>query len=169
MAARQEILPRISSPAGTPVDQWTSDAWTANLNFIIDHAGASQADSAYDPRCAPFGAPVAGHNAPAAGRPYWNRTTNSLDFNILAPHYGPDGQVYRGFFQAQIPIAWLKCESGRRDLRASGFSIRVISEDGEEQVATTALAVRKGTLHVQAFGFHYSAPTVQIVSAPKKR
>lgn len=169
MAASQDLIPRITNPEGTPIEKWESDAWEAYLNFIIDHAGTSQADSAYDPRCADFGAPVAGHNAPGAGQPHWDHQTNSLNFNIQAPHRGPDGQVYRGFFQAQIPMSWLKCESGRRDLRASGFSIRVVSEDGEEQVATTALKARKGILYVQAFGFHYSSPTVQIVSKKKKR
>lgn len=169
MAAKQDVIPRISSPAGTPFDDWTADAWMAYLNFIIDHAGTSVLDSAYDPRCAKKGAPVAGHNAPGAGRPYWDHGSRSLNFAIQAPHHGPDGEVYRGYFQAQIPLAWLRCEARQGDLRASGFSIRVVSEDGEEQAATTSLTTRRGVLHVQAFGFHYSSPTVQLVSKKKRR
>ena len=168
MSARQDLHPRMRPIDGVPFDQWPTDAWDASLFFIIDHAGASTSDSAYDPRCAYAGAPVAGHNAPAAGRPYWNRQTNSLEFAIAAPHRGPDGDLYRGYFQAQIPISWLRCESGRKDLRANSFTIRVLSEDGEEQVATTALNVRNRTLYVQAFGFHYSSPTVQLMSKSKR-
>jgi hypothetical protein len=168
MSARQDLLPRLNPVDGVPLEEWTTDAWVASLNFIIDHAGASSFDSAYDPRCAYAGAPVAGHNAPVAGRPWWNNRTNSLDFAIIAPHRGPDGEVYRGYFQAQIPMSWLRCESGRKDLRANSFTIRVLTEDGEEQVATSALTVRNRTLFVQAFGFHYSSPTVQLVSEAKR-
>lgn len=168
MSARQDLLPRVKPLAGVPVDEWPTDAWDASLSFIIDHAGTDTSDSAYDPRCAYAGAPVAGHNAPAAGRPSWNNRTNSLDFAIMAPHRGPDGEIYRGYFQAQIPMSWLRCESGRKDLRANSFTIRVLGEDGEEQVATTALNVRNRTLYVQAFGFHYSSPTVQLLSKAKR-
>lgn len=168
MSASQDLLPRVQPVEGVPIDEWKATAWDASLSFIIDHAGTSGADSAYDPRCAKAGAPVAGHNAPAAGRPSWNNLTNSLNFAIAAPHLGPDGSVYRGYFQAKIPMAWLRCESGRTDLRASGFTIRVLSENGEEQAATTALKVVNRTLYVQAFGFHYSSPMVQLVSKPKR-
>ena len=164
LSASQDRVPRVVEPNGTPIDQWTADAWISELAFIIDHAGSSSLDSAYDPKCAPMGAPVAGQNSTAAGRPFWDQSSNSLNFNIYAPHRGPDGGIYRGLFQAQIPMSWLRCESGRSDLRANGFTISVVSEDGEEQVATTALRVRNRTLYVQAFGFHYSAPTVQLVS-----
>lgn len=167
LRARQNLRAVVSNYQNAPVEEWTSPAWDADLHFIIDHAGKDRTESAYDPRCALHGAPIGASNAWAAGQPYWDPVEKSLNFNILGPHLGPDGRLYRGHFELRFPIAWLRCQVNDPRLRLNGFVVQVIDEDGEEQVATTSLKQRRGQVTLLAYNFHYSSPTVRMVKAKK--
>ncbi len=169
LAARQMLMPLVDPLSSWPPPPgWDRPrGWDGRLYFIVDHAADEPNWSAYDTRCAEKGFPIVARNAPVGGRPEW--TGDSLDFASIGPHYAPDGSLFRGEFQAEIPIAWLRCRSGKPKLRPAMLEVQVVSEEGVEQAATTALRARKGTLHVGAFNFHFSKPTVRLVATPGRR
>lgn len=168
-SARQMLMPLVDqlSSLPPPPDWDRAQGWDGRLSFIVDHAADRPGMSAYDTRCSDKGFPNVSRNAPVGGRPEWEG--NSLNFSSIGPHYAPDGSLLRGDFQAEIPIAWLRCRSGLAKLRPAMLSVEVTNEKGAEQVATTSLRARNGILHVDAFDFHYSSPTVRLVAKTKKK
>lgn len=162
LSAEENLSAIVTSPPGTPMNKLTSDYWMPDLYFIIDHAGTSTADSAYDPRCASHGAPVTAHNASWAGQPYWNPGDQSFNFGIQSAHYAPSGSLYEGTFEAKFPVAWLRCQASLAHLSLNGFIVQVLNENGEEQAATTVFRQRKGQVTVRAAGFHFSSPTIKL-------
>lgn len=155
--ARQTLVPR---PAKW--DEVTPAlGWIASLHFGVDHAGDGVHDSAWDPRCADYGAPWKSTNAAGSGRLRWNKGSQSLEFQIFSPHLNPHGKPYIGDFTAFIPMAWLKCYSGK-NVRPAYLSVQVVSEDGVEQAATTSVSVRSGVVRVRATGFTFSRPSIRL-------
>jgi hypothetical protein len=155
--ARQTLVPR---PAKW--DEVTPAlGWIASLHFGVDHAGDGVHDSAWDPRCADYGAPWKSTNAAGSGRLRWNKASQSLEFQVFSPHLNPHGKPYVGDFTAFIPMAWLKCYSGK-NIKPAYLSVQVISEDGVEQAATTSVRVRSGVVHVRATGFTFSRPSIRL-------
>jgi len=149
-------------------DAAPSKGWQPYLHFQMAHAGQGLQDSAFDPRCARFGAPWQSGLTWGAGRLHWVKSKSTLDFEIHAPHLDPHGKPLLGDFTAEIPLAWLRCFAGKR-LNPSYFTLSVVDEDGAEQVAATSLKVRQGTVHVRATGFHFSSPTIQLSTVKKRR
>lgn len=169
LRAKEALVAVVTNSQELDVDLWTTSYWQPDLIFVLDHAGNSSSDSAYDPRCAPKGAPVTASNSASAGQPYWDNSSKSLNFGVLHAHYAPDGSVNRGRFEAKFPIQWLRCQSGKRNLKISGFIVQVLNEDGVEQAATTSLSQRRGLVTVRALDFHYSSPTIRLVKRPNSR
>lgn len=167
-SAQQMLMPLVDplSSWPPPPDWDRSRGWDGRLYFIVDHAATRAGWSAYDTRCADKGFPNVSRNAPVGGRPEWEG--NSLNFSSIGPHFAPDGALLRGDFQAEIPLAWLRCRSGLAKLRPAMLSVEVTNDKGEEQAATTSLRAHKGILHVHAFDFHYSNPTVKLVAKTKR-
>ena len=159
ISGRQNLLVMPQSFEG-PVDSWVARSFEARLYAVLAHAGSGKGDEAYDPRCLDKGAPVSGINAPNAGQPSWQESTQSLQFGVFAPHLGPDGKRYVGNFEAKFPLAWLRCQANKPRLNIGGFEVQVWNEDGEEQAATTSLRVRKGVVSIVATNFHYSSPRI---------
>jgi len=169
LSATQMLMPVVDplSSWPPPPDWDRSRGWDGRLYFIVDHAADQPGMSAYDTRCSDKGFPNIARNAPVGGRPEWQG--NSLNFSSIGPHYAPDGSLLRGDFQAEIPIAWLRCRSGLAKLRPAMLSVEVTNEKGEEQVATTSLRACNGIRHVNAFDVHYSSRTVRLVAKTKKK
>ncbi len=158
--ARQTLVPK---PAKW--DEVTpAVGWVASLHFGVDHAGDGLHDSAWDPRCAEFGAPWKSTNAAGSGRLRWNVKAQSVEFQIFSPHLNPHGQPYVGDFTAFIPLKWLKCFTGQ-SIRPGYLSVQVVDENGDEQAATTSVRVQRGTVHVRATGFHFSRPSIRLSTA----
>jgi hypothetical protein len=93
----------------------------------------------------------------------WDQSTESLKFNIYAPHLDMNGDPFRGFFKARIPIAWLNCAfPGNTLALASQLFVSIIYEDGSVQVAFTYNRITKDYIYVEVPDFHYSSPTIAI-------
>lgn len=161
ISARQVLVPQPRKwDETTP-----AEGWVPRLSFQIDHAGDGLHDSAFDPRCADFGAPWSTPNSAGAGRLRWREGQNSLDFQVFSAHLDPHGKPYRGDFTAGIPLKWLNCIAEKK-LRPAYLAVEVISEDGKEQVATTSVRVRRGTVYVRAVGFTFSRPIIRLSTQP---
>lgn len=85
----------------------------------------------------------------------------ALNYSVAAWHRIPSGHVFRGSYDLVMRSDTARCLYGLRKapLRAE---IRVLSEDGEEQVATTSVTERNGWVHLAAYNFTFSNPTILV-------
>ncbi len=137
-----------------------SDGERPVLYFVIDHLSSIAGGTFWDPSCAEFGYSVTSHNAIGAGQPFMS-DKETLKFNIGAPHRLSTGEITRGFFTTDIPVAYLDCKwPGNTLTKSPRVEISIVNSDGTAQVATTSVKIEKQILKVRAFGFHYSSPTI---------
>jgi hypothetical protein len=137
------------------------DQLNPTLYAVIDHAGATTENSFWDPKCADYGFTVTMSNAPLAGQIFWNYATESLTFNVYAPHLNVYGSINKGTFHTRFHQAWLNCRfPGNTLSTATKISVQVLNEDGSTQVATSSTSIKDGIIDIQASGFHYSSPAV---------
>lgn len=141
-------------------DNTQSDGEIVNLYFVIDHFSSILGGSFWDASCSHLGYFVTSHNAIGAGQPFMS-DVETLKFNIGAPHRLSSGEITKGFFTVDVPIAYINCRWPQNTLtKAPRVEISVTNSDGTVQTAVTSVKSEKGILKVRAFGFHYSQPTI---------
>lgn len=95
---------------------------------------------------------------------------DELKYEVAALHYLPSGEPFKGTFNLLMRSDAARCAWNlpRAPVTAT---IEVTSEDGEEQVATTAVSDRGGWLKLAASGFGFSRPTItaKITTTAKKK
>jgi hypothetical protein len=139
-----------------------SDGERPVLYFVIDHLSSVPGGTFWDPSCADFGYSITSHNAIGAGQPFMS-DNETLKFNIGAPHRLSTGEVTKGFFTTDIPVAYLDCKwPGNVLTKSPRVEVSIVNTDGTTQIATTSVKIEKQILKVRAFGFHYSSPTIVI-------
>jgi hypothetical protein len=152
------LLSKSATPEGTELKP---DQLNPTLYAVIDHAGATESNSFWNPKCADFGFTITMSNAPMAGQLFWNYATESLIFNIYAPHLNAFGKLNTGTFHTKFHQAWLDCRfPGNTLSTATKISVQVLNEDGTPQVSTSSTSVRNGLIEIHATGFHYSSPSI---------
>ena len=97
----------------------------------------------------------------SAGPPSYNKSEGSLDYKVLAPHYTSKGDLAVGTYDLLLKSEVARCIYGFSKAPISG-SISIVSESGQNNVATTVINEKNGWLYMSANGFSYSAPTVKI-------
>jgi hypothetical protein len=97
----------------------------------------------------------------SAGPPAYNKSEESLDYKVLAPHYTSKGDLAVGTYDLLLKSEVARCIYGFSKAPISG-SISIVNESGQNNVATTVINEKNGFLYMSANGFTYSAPTVKI-------
>jgi hypothetical protein len=97
----------------------------------------------------------------SAGPPSYNANEGSLDYKVLAPHYTSKGDLAIGTYDLLLKSEVARCIYGFSKAPISG-SISIVSESGQNNVATTIVNEKNGWLYMSANGFTYSAPIVKI-------
>lgn len=146
-----------------------ADIEATSLHFIIHHVGVDTNSSYFPIECADKGYTVQSWNASSAGTPFWDKTSNSLNFGVLAPHLKTNGDQNTGFFTLRAPTDFIECRWPENTLiGATKIKVEVINPDGTQQIAITSVRQANKTLYFSAYGFHYSAPTIRVsaVKAP---
>lgn len=144
-----------------------ADNMSTSLRFFIHHVGINDNSSFFPIACADKGYTVQAWNSEAAGTPYWDKETDSLNFGVVAPHLKVNGEQNTGFFTLWAPEDFIKCRWPENTLiGAPKITVEVLNPDGSQQVAVTSVRQVNKTLYFSASGFHYSSPTIR-VSAPK--
>jgi hypothetical protein len=139
------------------------------IQFTVHNAGVNGGRSFWDPRCAHTGFMAQAFNAPGAGSPEWDRGSQSLSFNIGAPHLDSQGNPNLGFFRLWLPEAFAECQWPDNTLvDAPALVGTIYNEDGSVQDADITVTKQNGMIFLDAKNFHYSAPTFQISAAGKK-
>lgn len=96
-----------------------------------------------------------------AGPPVFNEADQTLDYKVLAPHYLPDGKEFKGTYDLTIDTDFARCLYGFSRAPV-GATVSVVSSDGQTQVATVVVSQRDKWIHMGAYGFGFSAPTLKV-------
>ena len=131
--------------------------------LIIHHAGKSNIDSFWDPKCSDKGFSVQSHNTNETGDPIWDSANESLIFSIFAPHFRKSGELNSGYFKYWASHEFMDCKyPGNTLTKAAKLTLEIVNEDGTSSVATTAVMNKDGSLYFFASGFHFSSPKILI-------
>jgi len=137
------------------------DRLNPTLYFTLDHGGKDLSDSYWDPSCMDKGFTRTMWNAPFAGQLFWDKNTQTLNFNMYAPHFDPFGKEYLGVFRTKFQKAWLDCRFPDNNLStATKLEVQVLDLNGVPQVATSAVSMKNGVIDISVTGFHFSSPKI---------
>ena len=143
-------------------DLTKSNSEEIRMYFLIDHASSIPGGSYGDTRCSKLGYPVTSHNAYGGGIPRLV-DNDTMKFEIYSPHLLSTGALSTGFFTTYMSVSWMDCMwPGNNVSKSPKVEVSVINSDGTTQVATTSFKIENGFLVVNARGFHFSAPTIQL-------
>jgi hypothetical protein len=96
-----------------------------------------------------------------SGPPVFNKSEESLDYKVAAPHYLPNGKEFLGTYNLIINAQVARCLYGFTDAPIQA-NVSVTSADGQSRVATTSLSEKGGWLRLSANGFTFSSPVVKV-------
>lgn len=107
-----------------------------------------------------------------AGPPVFNKAEQTLDYKVLAPHYLADGTEFKGTYDLTIDTDFARCLYGFTKAPI-GATVSVVSADGQSQVATVVISQKDKWIHLGAYGFGFSSPTLKVkftqAAAPAKK
>ena len=95
------------------------------------------------------------------GAPAFNKESQSLDYQVVAPHFTHSGDVFLGTYDLLMSSAVARCIYNFSKAPISA-TISVLSSDGNTRVATTSINEKNGFLHLGAYGFEFSSPTIKV-------
>ena len=96
----------------------------------------------------------------SAGPPKFNKSEQTLDYQVASPHYGSKGDVFKGSYDLVMRPDVARCVYGfsKAPIRAT---LSITSADGTPQTATTLIGENKDWVYLSAKNFEFSAPTVR--------
>mgnify|MGYP000022280008 CR=1 FL=1 len=143
------------------------------FEFSVGDAGvypdhSYRGTSYFDNKCSPSGFTVVSTNASAVGVPYWDKGSQTLNYNMAAPHLTSKGELNTGFFKFWVTDAYMNCAwPGNTLAKATKLEVSVTEQDGTPQVALTSISHKNGKLFVSVDSFHFSQPTIRIGTGKK--
>jgi len=94
------------------------------------------------------------------GPPSFSQSSGSLDYQVAAPHFTPQGEVFSGTYDLVMSSEVARCL-----YKFSSAPVKAtvsIAGDNGSQVATTILIEKDGWLRLGAYGFTFSNPTIKV-------
>ena len=100
------------------------------------------------------------------GAPTYDASTGALTYKVASPHFRENGKVALGTYDLAIRSSVVRCiyNFSNAPIQAT---ISILSEDGENQVATTVVNERDGWLYLSAKGYTFSSPTISVKMTQK--
>lgn len=95
------------------------------------------------------------------GPPVFNSESMSLEYKVAAPHFTPEGEIFKGTYDLQIRTSLARCLYGFSNAPISA-TIEIVSESGEKQIAATTVIEKNEWLYLSARGFTFSSPVVRV-------
>jgi hypothetical protein len=98
----------------------------------------------------------------SAGPPTFNKSTQSLDYQVAAPHLARDGSVFKGTYSLVMRTDVARClyQFTNAPIKAT---ISVVSESGQDNsIATETVVEKDGWFSLSANGFTFSSPTLRV-------
>jgi hypothetical protein len=93
--------------------------------------------------------------------PTFDKSSQSLDYKVMSPHYLPNGEEFKGSYDLIIRSDVARCIYGFSKAPVSA-TISIVSSEGTSQVATTTFIERDGWMYLVARGFTFSSPTIRV-------
>jgi hypothetical protein len=119
--------------------------------------------SYFDNKCSPSGYTVVSSNASAIGVPFWDKASQTLDFNMGAPHLTSKGEQNTGFFRFWVSDKYMDCAwPGNTLAKSTKLEVSITEQDGTPQIALSSISHKNGKLFVSIDKFHFSQPTIRI-------
>ena len=84
-----------------------------------------------------------------------------MDYQVGAPHFDPNGNVFKGTYDLLMSSSVARClyKFSNAPIKAT---ISVTNSSGSSEVATTVVSEKDNWLHMQAANFEFSSPTIKI-------
>lgn len=93
--------------------------------------------------------------------PTFNSETQSLDYKVAAPHFKPNGTVFKGTYDLIISSKFARCIYNFNSAPIQA-TVSVVTAAGVSEVATTTVTEKDGYIHLGAYGFTFSNPTIRV-------
>jgi hypothetical protein len=96
-----------------------------------------------------------------SGPPTFNQSEGTLDYKVAAPHFLPNGDVFKGSYNLVMKSSVARCLYNFTSAPIQA-TVSVLGADGSTQVATTVVGEKNGWLYLSANGFTFSNPTLKV-------
>ena len=104
-------------------------------------------------------------SAYSAGPPVF--IDGSLHYKVAAPHFDHTGAVFKGAYTLNVRSDVARCLYSFSSAPIEA-SVEVISEEGEEYISTNSVQEKDGWLNLNAAGFTFSSPTINVKIVQRK-
>ena len=94
--------------------------------------------------------------------PAFDSAEGALNYKVAAPHFAADGSDFSGTYDLIMSSSVARCIYNFTSAPISASVSITTSDGGVQKVATTVLNERNGWLHLGAYGFGFSAPTLKV-------
>ena len=143
-----------------PIVKDTAAALTTQWYFKASNEGS-------DPRFASKGEQVDGivtSNATAyvPGPPSFNQQTQSLEYQVGAPHLTPSGATFRGTYDLTIRADAARAIYGFAKNVPVKATVSIVSENGQEIAAQEQVGEKDGWFFLRAENFTFSSPKLRV-------
>ena len=93
--------------------------------------------------------------------PKFNKESQSLDYQVAAPHYDRNGKENIGRYNLVLDSNVARCIYGftKAPIQAS---VSIQNTDGTQQISTSTINEKNGWLYLSVNGYTYSAPTLKV-------
>jgi hypothetical protein len=93
--------------------------------------------------------------------PKFNDESQSLDYQVAAPHYDRNGNENIGRYNLVLDSKVARCIYGFTNAPIQA-SVSIQNSEGTQQITTSVINERNGWLYLSVNGYTYSAPTLKI-------
>ena len=104
----------------------------------------------------------------SAGPPTLDKKTQTLNYQVAAPHFTRTGEVFSGSYTLALRSDVARCIYGFTNAPIKA-TVQVLDAQGDTKVATTSVAEKDGWITLSAQGFDFSRPTVSVKLTGKKK
>jgi hypothetical protein len=94
--------------------------------------------------------------------PAFDSAEGALNYKVAAPHFAADGSDFSGTYDLIMSSSVARCIYNFTSAPISASVSITTSDGGVQKVATTVLNERNGWLHLGAYGFGFSEPTLKV-------
>ena len=94
--------------------------------------------------------------------PAFDSAEGALNYKVAAPHLAADGTEFSGTYDLIMSSSVARCIYNFTSAPISASVSITTSDGGVQKVATTVLNERNGWLHLGAYGFGFSSPTLKV-------
>lgn len=96
------------------------------------------------------------------GPPVFNKETQTLEYQVGAPHLTPSGNVFRGTYDLAIQGEYARCIYGFAKNAPVKATVSIVTENGQEIAADEQVGETDGWFYLRASNFTFSSPKLRV-------